>query len=89
MQFGEKHLAKLFRMLLPLANLWMTIGQILDVPHLGIIEANNSKVDGRLREMLSTWLKQINPQPTKRKLVEAINATTNSTLAQEINVAFP
>ena len=89
MQFNDKqHLAKLLRKLLPLADLWKMIGQFLEVPRLDTIEANNARVDARLRDMLSTWLKQVNPQPTKGRLVEAI-AAYDPTLAQEINNMFP
>lgn len=89
MQFGEVHLSKLFRKLLPQASSWKTIGQVLGVPRLNTIEANYTKVEHCLREMLSTWLKQIQPPPMKENLVEALNAISDPQLAEEINRLFP
>lgn len=70
-------LAKAFRLLMPLSEHWKNIGVLLELKDgdLGKIGNKCRDVpDDCLREMISLWLKQVNPRPTKSALVEAVEA---------------
>ena len=58
----------------------MTIGTLLGVPAhvLDNIRGEGERVDERLREMLSEWLKQIDPPPTWTSLAEAVETVDES-----------
>ena len=75
--------------LLPLAAEWRTIGALLGLqPHtLARVRADEDGVRNRLQEMLSEWLKQIDPAPTWALLAEAVEAVSEHT-AQEIRTRF-
>lgn len=79
-------LAKAFKLLLPLSNHWRNIGILLELEDgsLSRIEDQCRGVpDNCLREMLSLWLKQVNPRPTKTALADAVD-TYNPALAEKI-----
>ena len=76
-------------MLIQYANKWKAIGGLLGVPRLNVIKVDNDDADDSLREMLSIWLKQIDPLPTKEKLVSAVeSATQDPELAKKISDMF-
>ena len=58
----------------------MTIGTLLGIPAhiLDKIKSNEERVHERLREMLSEWLKQIDPPPTWTALAEAVEVFDKS-----------
>jgi hypothetical protein len=78
-----------FRELLALAAEWKTIGTLLGLqPHtLARVKADEDGVRNCLQEMLSEWLKQVDPPPTWAALVEAVEAV-NQQKAQEIRTRF-
>ena len=63
-----------FKELLPLATNWKTIGTLLDIKKsiLNKIKADEDAVHDCLQEMLSEWLKQIDPPPTWAALADAV-----------------
>ena len=70
----DSDLPVLLRELTKLASEWKNIGVFLGI-HIGTL--NNIRSDeqtaiGRLREMLETWLKQVDPQPTWNDLCKAV-----------------
>ena len=68
-------LSETFRELLPIAHEWKSIGVLLKMdPHIldKIQSDEQGKVQSCLREMLSTWVKQIEPQPSLVALAEAV-----------------
>ena len=54
------------RLLLPVASSWKTVGVFLGVSKdaLDMIESDKKEVRSCLLEMLSTWLKQVSPEPS-------------------------
>jgi hypothetical protein len=74
-----------FEKLLPLATHWKTIGTLLGVakPVLDKIKSDEEGANDRLQEMLSEWLKQIDPPPTWTTLAAAVEKV-NSSKAMEI-----
>ena len=56
------------------------IGTLLGMPGhiLDKIKSNEERVDERLREMLSEWLKRIDPPPTWTALAEAVEVIDES-----------
>ena len=68
-------LRDVFRKLLPLASQWKTIGVLLDIPKhvLSKIQSDEEGVNDRLHEMLSEWLKQVDPPPTWKDLADAVD----------------
>ena len=78
-----------FRELLTLAAEWKTIGTLLGLqPHtLARVKADEDGVRNCLQEMLSEWLKQIDPPPTWAVLVEAVEAVS-AHKAEEIRTRF-
>ena len=77
------------KFLLPLAAEWKTIGTLLGVQkhNLDIIQADEDGVRNRLREMLSEWLKQVDPSPTWAALADAVEVV-NELKAKEIRTHF-
>lgn len=67
-------LRELTRELAPLASDWEDIGIDLKIDDgtLANIKQEQQQMRGRLREMLRTWLKQVDPQPTWTAIVEAV-----------------
>jgi hypothetical protein len=82
-------LKDVFKELLPLSADWTTIGTLLDLPQglLQKIETNKGRADDRLREMLSEWLKQVDPRPTWASLTEAVEPVDQAK-AQEIKTRY-
>ena len=78
---GEKpKLKDIFKELFPVATYWMTMGTLLGIPGhiLDKINSNQKRIDECLREMLSEWLKQIDPPPTWTALAEAVEVFDES-----------
>jgi hypothetical protein len=82
---GKPELKDVLKKLLPLATHWKTVGGLLGVsdPVLDKIKSDEEGANNRLQDMLSEWLKQIDPPPTWTALAEAV-ATVNSSKAMEI-----
>ena len=82
---GEKDLADAFRITFPVAKNWKSIGALLRVPphQLDMIEILQKGFDDCLRDMLSVWLKQIDPYPTWQSLADAVQII-NPSVAQQI-----
>ena len=70
----KDHLREVFKELLPLASQWQIIGTLLNVPpeKLDCIKQDYSRGLDSLREMVTAWLKRIDPPPTWEQLVEAV-----------------
>ena len=80
-------LAKMLKLLLPLSTHWKIIGILLELENANLsrIESEYRGVpDDCLREMLSMWLRQVDPPPTRSALVDAVE-TYDPTLAQKIS----
>ena len=80
-------LPKMLKILLPMSQDWENIGTMLSLSdkHLTAIKARCKDVpDKCLKEMLSDWLKQTNPRPTKSALVDAVEMY-NPSLAEKIS----
>ena len=73
-------------MLYPLATKWTDIGTLLGVsePILDRINRERERIHDCLREMLSEWLKQIDPVPTWKELIDAVEIADKSK-AKEIS----
>ena len=78
-------LRDVFAVLHPLATQWKTIGILLGIQKhvLDRIKNDEAGVNDRLQEMLSEWLKQVNPPPTWEDLANAVEEIDQSK-AQEI-----
>ena len=63
-----------FKDLLSLAHEWKSIGILLGLPKhvLDRIKTDEEGVRNRLQEMLSEWLKQVDPPPTWAALADAV-----------------
>ena len=86
---GKPELADVYSQLFPLSEEWKNIGCLLKVP-MGIlnqIEADWHNVRSCLREMLTGWLKQVNPSPTWAQLIDAVKHFDKSK-AEELKVYF-
>ena len=72
---------------MPMSQDWVNIGTMLSISH-GRLTAIKTRCrdvpDNCLREMLSEWLQQTNPKPTKSALVDAVEVY-NPTLAEKIS----
>lgn len=81
----EPTLPQAFKLLLPLSFEWMNIGVMLNLPGhtLRRIGIEQHDTRSRLREVLSEWLKQIDPLPTWFALAEAV-ALFNKEIADKI-----
>ena len=78
---GDKpKLKAVFKKLLPLANDWKTIGCLLGVERSAMekIKREEVSVQDRLQAMLSEWLKQVNPLPTWKELVDTVEDVDSS-----------
>ena len=75
------------RELLPIAHQWKNIGALLKLePYiLDKIQSDEGKVEDCLREMLSKWVKQINPQPSWVDLADAVEPFDES-IAKILNL---
>ena len=73
------------RKLLPLANDWKTIGCLLGVtkPIIERIKLEEVGIRDCLQGVLAEWLKQVNPPPTWKQLVDAVDDIDQSK-AEEI-----
>lgn len=78
-----------FRLLDPLASEWQNIGTYLHIRcgDLETIKTDESRAKSCLREMLNTWLKQIDPLPTWNDLAEAVQPF-NPRIAKEIREQY-
>ena len=67
-------LSQAFAELLDIAADWKTIGILLEVPKqtLDIIKINEVRANDCLMEMLSMWLKMVQPRPSWNILVNAV-----------------
>ena len=70
----------MFKKLLPFVTHWKTIGTLLGVskPVLDKIKSDEEGANDRLQEMLSEWLKQIDPPPSWTALAAAVEAVDPS-----------
>ena len=75
-------LRDIYKELFPLAT---SISTFLGIPKHILDKINHDKegADDRLQEMLSEWLKQVNPPPTWKQLADEVE-TIDPTKAQEI-----
>lgn len=74
------------KFLLPEAKNWHNIGIMLDIPEptLERIEADyHDDCQQSLREMIKSWLKQVDPTPTWKDLADAVHEF-NPSLAKKI-----
>ena len=73
-------LRDVFKKLLPLSKDWKTIGGLLGVKEyiLDNIKKDEDGVRDCLHAMLSKWLKQIDPPPTWKDLVDAVEGVDSS-----------
>lgn len=84
------NLPNLLKELLPLASEWQNIGIFLGIPEgeLKVIKGDNyNKAKDCLREMISMWLRMINPKPTLEALVEAVKEV-NEKKAEDIKTKY-
>ncbi len=68
-------LRQAFKILMCISDRWRNIGILLKLDNgiLGKIDTDCRGVpDNCLREMLDLWLRQVNPQPTRKALAEAV-----------------
>lgn len=74
------------KFLLPIASEWKTIAVLLGISQdqVEVIRQENTRVNPCLCAMLSTWLKQIDPNPSWNSLAEAVECLGNQTVAKEI-----
>ena len=77
---GKPELRDVFKKLLPLASYWKTIGTLLGVskPILDKIKSDEEGANDHLQEMLSEWLKQIDPPPSWTALAESVEMIDSS-----------
>ena len=87
----KTHLGILYRTLFKCAPKWEDIGVFLelDPDELGIIKSDEGNVNSRLRAMLSLWLKQIEPMPTKSKIVKVLRELNFNEAAEKLNKILP
>ena len=77
---GRPKLKDAFKKLLPLATYWKTLGILLGVsnPVLNKIKSDEEGANDRLQEMLSEWLRQIDPPPSWTALADAVEEVDSS-----------
>ena len=82
-------LKDVFNELLDLASHWKTIGTLLGLESrlLDKIKSDEEGAHDRLREMLSEWLKQVDPPPTWKDIIDAVQKI-DAIKAQEIRKHF-
>lgn len=68
------HLAILYRVLLSVASQWKNIGTLLGLnpDEFNTIKSDEDDTRSCLRSMLALWLKQIDPLPTKSKIITVL-----------------
>ena len=61
-------------MLLPLASDWKTIGALLGAEEgvLAKIKHDEQEANDRLQEVISWWLRQVDPSPSWKDLADAV-----------------
>ena len=81
----QPKLKDVLKRLISLASNWKTIGGLLGVERhvLDNIKKDEDDVRDCLHAMLSEWLKQVDPQPTWKDIVDAIEEV-DSSKAEEI-----
>ena len=69
-----KNFNLLYKTLYSAAVKWEDIGLFLelDANDLDIIDSDKNDSHAKLKEMLKLWLKQVEPPPTKSKMVEVL-----------------
>lgn len=82
----KPELKDLFRQLCPLAAEWKNIGCLLGLQthDLNRISRDEESVRDRLRVMLTEYLHQVDPSPTWKAIIDAVEAI-DSNKATEIN----
>ena len=75
--------------MLPLAAKWKIIGTMLEIEDhvISRIRADEDGVCDCLQEMLTVWLKQVDPPPTWSALAEAVEVA-DELIAEEIRTRF-
>ena len=75
--------------MLPLAAQWKIIGTMLGIEDhvISRIRADEDGVCDRLQELLTVWLKQVDPPPTWAALAEAVEVV-DELRAEEIRTRF-
>ena len=75
--------------MLPLAAQWKIIGTMLGIEDhvISRIRADEDGVCDRLQELLTVWLKQVDPPPTWTALAEAVEVV-DELRAEEIKTRF-
>jgi len=70
-----KNLSHIRNLIIDANTKWFDLGLELEVPYddLKVIECDYQKVNDRFREMLSTWLKRVDPPPTMERLAVALD----------------
>ena len=73
---GQEDLKSLHSELHPVVDKWYSLGVQLQIPveTLKCIEAEHNQMNRRLLEMLTVWLRHINPPPTWDILTEALES---------------
>ena len=83
---GDKpKLKDVLKMLLPLASDWKTIGALLGAEEgvLAKIKHDEQEANDRIQEVISWWLKQVDPSPTWKALADAVESV-NPEIASDI-----
>ena len=83
----KTHLAILYQALYNRAPKWRDIGLFLklDPDKLNVIKSNETDVHSRLEGMLSLWLNQVDPSPTKPKIVAVLRKLELNAEAEELD----
>ena len=76
-----------FKELFSIVSKWKTIGILLGLNEdlLQTIMSENTTEDNRLSGMLIKWRRQLNPRPTWKRLIDAVNEV-NPAKAEEIRM---
>ena len=85
-QWTQPKLSTCLKLLLPEARHWHNIGSLLEVPELTLeqIEADYpGDCQQCIREMIKSWLKQVDPPPSWKNLADAVQVI-NPCLAKKI-----
>lgn len=82
----KPELKDLFRQLYPLADHWENIGCLLGIKQHALkrIKKDEENVHDRLQEMLSEYLKQVDPLPTWKNIIDTVDII-DSSKAKEMN----
>ena len=84
---SKPHLAILYEELLSVASQWQDIGTLLglDPDDCSTIKSDEGDVRSCLRGMLTFWLKQIDPPPTKSKIITVLKKLNLNEKAQGLD----